>query len=95
MRQPDEVYTEIKAQLERARTAGFEPTHLDSHMGTLFATPEFMERYIKLGVENKIPVMIPGGHNTVLIADSKIHSRYTAKVATGRPTVVVIRPART
>jgi len=69
---PDEVYTEIKAQLERARTAGFEPTHMDSHMGTLFATPEFMERYIKLGVENKIPVMIPGGHNTMLIADSKI-----------------------
>jgi hypothetical protein len=69
---PDEVYAEIKAQLERARTAGFEPTHLDSHMGTLFATPEFMERYIKLGVENKIPVMIPGGHNTALIADSKI-----------------------
>jgi predicted glycoside hydrolase/deacetylase ChbG (UPF0249 family) len=69
---PDEVYTEIKAQLERARTAGFEPTHLDSHMGTLFATPEFMQRYIKLGVENKIPVMIPGGHNSLLQTDPAI-----------------------
>ena len=63
----DEVEREIRAQLERARDAGFEPTHLDSHMGTLFATPSFMERYIKVGVENKIPVMFPGGHNTMIV----------------------------
>ena len=37
---PDEVEREIRAQLDRARTMGFEPTHFDSHMGTLFATPE-------------------------------------------------------
>jgi predicted glycoside hydrolase/deacetylase ChbG (UPF0249 family) len=68
----DEVYTEIKAQLERARAAGFQPTHLDSHMGTLFATPEFIQQYVKLGLENRIPVMMPGGHNTMLIAQSKL-----------------------
>ncbi|GAA4433945.1 hypothetical protein GCM10023188_24270 [Pontibacter saemangeumensis] len=62
----DEVEREIRAQLERARTMGFEPSHLDSHMGTLFATPEFLERYIKVGVEEKIPVMFPGGHNSFL-----------------------------
>ncbi|MEX2015421.1 MAG: polysaccharide deacetylase family protein [Candidatus Hydrogenedentales bacterium] len=59
---PDEVEQEIRAQLDRARTMGFEPTHLDSHMGTLFATPAFLERYIKVGVEEGIPVMFPGGH---------------------------------
>lgn len=59
----DEVEAEIRAQLDRARTMGFEPTHLDSHMGTLFATPAFMQRYIKVGVENGIPIMFPGGHN--------------------------------
>lgn len=69
---PDEVYTEIRAQLERARTMGFQPTHLDSHMGTLFGTPQFMERYIKLGVENKLPVMIPGGHNTMVRKQEEI-----------------------
>lgn len=63
----DEVEAEIRAQLQRAREAGFEPTHLDSHMGTLFATPQFMERYIKVGVENKIPVMFPGGHSTMIM----------------------------
>ena len=59
----DEVEREIRAQLNRARTMGFEPTHMDSHMGTLFASDAFLERYIKVGIEQKIPVMIPGGHN--------------------------------
>lgn len=63
---PDEVETEIREQIRRARAMGFEPTHLDSHMGTLFATPEFIERYVKVGIENKIPVMFPGGHATMI-----------------------------
>lgn len=62
----DEVEKEIRAQLDRAITAGFTPTHLDSHMGTLFATPAFMERYVKVGIEKNIPVMMPGGHNTLI-----------------------------
>ncbi len=66
----DEVETEIRAQLDRARTMGFEPTHMDSHMGTLFETAGFMERYIKVGMEEQIPVMFPGGHNFYIGADS-------------------------
>ncbi|MFP6617094.1 MAG: polysaccharide deacetylase family protein, partial [Candidatus Hydrogenedentota bacterium] len=61
---PDEVEIEIRAQIERARNLGFEPTHLDSHMGTLFSHIPFMERYIKVGIEEQIPVMFPAGHNT-------------------------------
>lgn len=64
---PDEVEAEIRAQLHRARRMGFEPTHLDSHMGTLFASPAFLERYVKVGSENGIPVMFPGGHDALLI----------------------------
>jgi hypothetical protein len=64
---PDEVEKEIRAQVERALAMGFKPTHLDSHMGTLFATPAFIQRYVKVGMEYKIPVMFPGGHN-ILIA---------------------------
>ena len=62
----DEVELEIRAQLARARQMGFEPTHLDAHMGALFATPEFTERYLKVGMEEQIPVMFPGGHNHFL-----------------------------
>ena len=64
----DEVYKEIKAQLDRARTMGFEPTHFDTHMGTLLSNPAFAEKYIRLGIENHIPVMVPGGHVTLLQA---------------------------
>ncbi len=69
---PDEVEREIRAQIDRARTIGFEPTHLDSHMGTVFAKPEFLERYIKLGIELKIPVMFPGGHNQLIFEQLKL-----------------------
>lgn len=62
----DEVEAEIRAQLERARQMGITPTHFDSHMGTLFASPAFLERYIKLGISEGIPVMFPGGHNTLI-----------------------------
>lgn len=62
----DEVEQEIRAQLERARAMGFEPTHFDTHMGTLLATPEFAQRYVKLGIENHIPVMLPAGHATLI-----------------------------
>ncbi len=67
----DEVEKEIRAQIERARTMGWEPTHLDSHMGTLFASPAFIERYVKVGIENKIPVMFPGGHATLIKQQTK------------------------
>ena len=64
----DEVDQEIRAQLDRARTMGLEPTHIDSHMGTLFASPDFMQRYVKMGIDFKIPVMFPGGHLTAITA---------------------------
>lgn len=60
---PAEVALEIAAQLDRAHSMGFEPTHLDSHMGALFADPKFLQSYIQLGVTAGIPVMFPGGHN--------------------------------
>jgi hypothetical protein len=68
----DEIEQEILSQLDRARTIGFEPTHLDSHMGTLFAKPEFLQRYIKVGISNQIPVMFPGGHNSMIAEQNKI-----------------------
>jgi predicted glycoside hydrolase/deacetylase ChbG (UPF0249 family) len=36
----DEVEKELRAQVERAYAIGLRPTHLDSHMGALYQTPE-------------------------------------------------------
>jgi chitin disaccharide deacetylase len=65
----EEVDREIRAQLARAVRMGFQPTHMDSHMGTLFATPAFLEKYVKLGIEKQVPVMMPGGHCDYLQKD--------------------------
>ena len=67
---PDEVETELRAQLDRCLTLGLTPTHLDTHMGTVFDTPEFLDRYIKVAAEKGIPVMMPGGHATFLLKES-------------------------
>jgi predicted glycoside hydrolase/deacetylase ChbG (UPF0249 family) len=67
---PEEVDREIRAQLDRAEKMGFHPTHLDSHMGTLFASPAFLEKYVTLGIEKQIPVMLPGGHDSYLAQDN-------------------------
>ena len=62
----EEVDQEIRAQLNRALKMGFHPTHLDSHMGTLFASPSFLQKYISLGIEKQIPIMFPGGHDSYI-----------------------------
>jgi predicted glycoside hydrolase/deacetylase ChbG (UPF0249 family) len=58
---PDEVQTEMRAQVDKALAMGIEPTHLDSHMGTCFQLP-YVDRYVKLGIEKNIPVLMFGGH---------------------------------
>jgi hypothetical protein len=67
---PDQVEKEIRAQVDRALTMGLKPSHLDSHMGTLFADPRFAERYVKVGVELGIPVLVAGGHMTYILVEN-------------------------
>jgi len=54
-----EMEDEMRAQIERALRAGLRPTHLDSHMGTVFSKPAFIESYVRLAAEYKIPCMLP------------------------------------
>lgn len=67
----DEIEKEIRAQIDRSRTMGWEPTHLDTHMGTVFARKDYLERYLKVAMEEKIPVMFPGGHNSMILQTEK------------------------
>lgn len=55
---PEEVETEIRAQVERAKQFGIQPTHLDTHMGTLFARLAYAEVYYKVAEEYGIPPLI-------------------------------------
>ncbi len=56
---PAEVETELRAQIERAKEYGIKFTHVDTHMGTLFARPDYFEVYTKLAREYGVPCMLP------------------------------------
>ncbi len=53
----DEVEREIRAQVEHALRLGIHPTHLDSHMGSLFLTPDLFAVFVKVAHEYKLPFL--------------------------------------
>jgi len=86
----DEVEKELRAQIDRAYALGIKPTHVDSHMGALFNTPELMATYVKVARSYKLPFLgfiatpRPGTQavvtkadvipDTVIIADERVKS---------------------
>ena len=52
------VETEMRAQIEAALAAGIDVTHLDTHMGAA-AAQEFVEIYLSLGREYRLPILLP------------------------------------
>jgi predicted glycoside hydrolase/deacetylase ChbG (UPF0249 family) len=55
---PVAVLAEIQAQVARALSAGIDVTHADTHMGTV-AHPKFVPGYVQLGMQYRLPIMIP------------------------------------
>jgi chitin disaccharide deacetylase len=53
----DEVERELRAQIDRAYAIGLKPTHVDSHMGALFSTPELFATYVKVARSYKLPYL--------------------------------------
>ncbi|MBP7933841.1 MAG: ChbG/HpnK family deacetylase [Phycisphaerae bacterium] len=55
----EEVEQELRAQVQRALAFGIKPTHLDTHMGTVFSRPDFFQAYRKVANEFKLPYLLP------------------------------------
>lgn len=53
----EEAEREIRAQIERSIAAGIHPTHLDSHMGVLFARPDLFAAYVKVAHDYHLPFL--------------------------------------
>lgn len=53
----EDVERELRAQTQRAYSMGIHPTHVDSHMGVLFARPDLTAVYVKLAHEYKLPFL--------------------------------------
>ena len=56
-----EVERELRAQIERALALGIRPTHLDTHMYALFATPQLTATYVKVARAYRLPFLAPRG----------------------------------
>jgi chitin disaccharide deacetylase len=57
-----EVERELRAQIERALALGIHPTHVDSHMGALFTTPELAATYVKVAHDFHLPFLAVRGN---------------------------------
>ena len=56
---PEHIRKELQAQIEYAISIGIKPTHLDSHEGVLFFSPEFFKIYLEVSEKNRLPVFVP------------------------------------
>ena len=54
---PEAVQLELVAQIERAKATGMQPTHADTHMGTV-AHAKFMQGYLQTALEAQLPPMM-------------------------------------
>jgi predicted glycoside hydrolase/deacetylase ChbG (UPF0249 family) len=70
---PRDAEVELRAQIERARAVGIQPTHLDSHMGLLFQTRDLLAVLLRVARDYKLPVLLSNdlglmGGDTTLFA---------------------------
>jgi hypothetical protein len=69
-----EAELELRTQIERALAMGIRPTHLDTHMGSVLASPEIFAAYVKLAHEFHLPflaVRIPGAEHLLSALSEK------------------------
>ncbi len=66
----EEVEKEIRAQIDMAISMGYQPDHIDTHMGTLYGHPAYLEAFIKVAEEYRIPA------NIIDLSDSLVADRF-------------------
>jgi len=66
----EEVAKEVRAQIEKSLSLGYRPDHIDTHMGTLYGSPEFAKAFLQIAMEYGIPA------NAIDMSDSLVLARY-------------------
>lgn len=69
---PKEVETEIRAQIDKMIHMGLRPSHIDTHMGTLYGSPEFAKVFFETAVKYNIPA------NAIDLSDKDVADYYRA-----------------
>ncbi len=65
----EEVEKEIRAQIEQSIAWGHRPDHIDTHMGTLFGHPSYVQAYMKVAMEYGIPANIIDLSNKAVLTE--------------------------
>ena len=76
---PEEAYIESRAQIVKAREAGVDITHLDSHMGTMQLNPAYVEQYLRLAVEFDLPVRMASQATLEKRGGAQMRAQFAAK----------------
>ncbi len=69
---PKEVETEIHAQIDKIIKMGYRPSHIDTHMGTLYGSPEFAKVFFETAIKYNIPA------NAIDLSDKDVADYYRA-----------------
>jgi hypothetical protein len=54
----NDVEAETHAQVDKAKSAGVNFSHLDTHMGAIVSTPDLLKVYLGLGQAYKLPLLL-------------------------------------
>ena len=65
----DEASKELHAQIDKAIASGVNPTHIDTHMASVMATPELVKIYMDLSEEYHLPILFPRAYLSMLPPD--------------------------
>jgi len=59
-----EAEKELRAQIDKLISLGVQPTHIDTHMGSVLANPELIKIYMNLSDVYHLPVLFPRAYLT-------------------------------
>ncbi|MFA5326789.1 MAG: ChbG/HpnK family deacetylase [Prolixibacteraceae bacterium] len=65
-----EVETEIRAQIDQSLKWGYKPSHIDTHMGTLYGSPEYVKVFLKTAEDYRLPA------NAIDLSDPEVVSQF-------------------
>ncbi len=68
-----EVETEIRAQIEHSLAMGYRPDHIDTHMGTLYGHPDYVEVFFHVAEEYGIPA------NVIDLSDTAVLHKFVSE----------------
>jgi len=67
-----EVETEIHAQIDKMIKLGYRPSHIDTHMGTLYGSAEYAKVFFETAVKYNIPA------NAIDLSNKEVADNYKA-----------------